>query len=83
MKQSEIDRALVLVYRSNNAHGYTNWSKPADAMDKLPMVGLEEYARSLEVLREDVLREIDRRKSIGQDRYSPEWYATLAEKNKT
>lgn len=78
MRQSEIDRALVLIYRSNNAHDYTNWSKPADAMDHLPMEGLEEYARTLEVLREDVLREIERRKEIGQDRYSPNWYAKVA-----
>ena len=75
MRQSEIDRALVLVYRSNNAHGYTNWSRPNGAMDKLPMVGLEEYARSLEVLRNDVLKEIERRKSIGQVKFSPDWYA--------
>ena len=78
MKQSEIDRALVLVYRSNNAHGYTNWSKPMGAMDSLPMVGLEEYVRSLEVLRNEVLREISRRKTIGQIKYSPEWYAQKA-----
>jgi len=77
MKQSEIDRALVLVYRSNNAHDYTNWTKPCDAMDKLPMIGLEEYARSLEVLRNDVLEEIERRKAIGQVKFSVDWYAEL------
>lgn len=78
MRQSEIDRALVLIYRSNNAHDYTNFVRPHGSMDSLPMVGVEEYARILEVLRNDVLEEIKRRKSIGQDRYSPDWYAKRA-----
>lgn len=78
MKQSEIDRALVLVYRSNNAHDEVNFARPAGAMDYLPMCGLKEYASMLERLREDVEAEIARREREGQPRYSPNWYRQVA-----
>ncbi|WP_176056666.1 hypothetical protein [Brucella intermedia] len=74
MRQSEIDRALVLIYRSNNAHDYVNFSRPINAMDKLPMVGLEEYANMLTCLQEDVQQEIARRQKLGQAVYSVEYY---------
>ncbi|WP_155269214.1 hypothetical protein [Brucella anthropi] len=80
MRQSEIDRALVLLYRSNNAHDYVNFVRPIDAMDKLPMVGLEEYSVMLERLREDVEAEIARRREAGQTVYSVEYYESLKEK---
>lgn len=78
MKQSEIDRALVLLYRSNNAHDEVNFARPADAMDYLPMRGLEEYAAVLDRLRKDVEVEIARRRRDGQPRYSPNWYRQVA-----
>lgn len=78
MKQSEIDRALVLIYRSNNAHDEVNFARPAGAMDYLPMSGLEEYAAMLEHLRNDVEAEITLRKRKGQLRYSPNWYRQVA-----
>lgn len=78
MKQSEIDRALVLVYRSNNAHSEVNFARPVGAMDHLPMSGLEEYASLLDHLRSDVEAEIESRKRKGQLRYSPYWYDQVA-----
>lgn len=80
MRQSEIDRALVLLYRSNNAHDYVNFVRPIDAMDKLPMVGLEEYSVMLARLREDVETEISRRREAGQSVYSVEYHESLKEK---
>lgn len=73
-RQSEIDRMLVLLYRSNNAHGYTNFTRPAGWLDKLPMVGLEELVRMFEVMREDVQREIEARNAEGITKYSREWH---------
>lgn len=81
MKQSEIDRALILFYRSNNAHDFINYSKPATALDKLPMEGLEEFAAILGNQQKAIEAEISRRLEIGQDKYSPEWYAERAKFN--
>lgn len=78
MKQSEIDRALVLIYRSNSAHDEVNFVRPVGAMDHLPMSGLEEYAAMLERLRNDVEAEVELRKRKGQFRYSPNWYEKVA-----
>lgn len=78
MKQSEIDRALVLIYRSNSAHDEVNFARPADAMDYLPMCGLVEYAQMLDRLREDVEGEIARRERENQPLYSPNWYCQVA-----
>ena len=72
-KQSEIDRMIVLIYRSNNAHDYTNFTRPVGWLDKLPMKGLEELGRMFEAMRNDVEREIDARKREGIDRYSREY----------
>lgn len=69
MKQSDIDRALILIYRSNNAHGWTNYRRPIDATDPLPMKGLLEYAGMLSNLRDDVIREMDRRVKVGEFKY--------------
>jgi len=60
-RQSEIDRMLVLLYRSNNAHGHTNFTRPIDWLDRLAMDGLEELKRMFEVMSEDVDREIAKR----------------------
>lgn len=73
-KKDQIDRMLVLFYRSGNAHGYTNFTRPIGWLDALPMAGLEELDRMFEVMREDVSREIEARKTDGMPRYSREWY---------
>lgn len=73
-RKSEIDRMLVLLYRSSNSQGYVNFSRPIDWMDKLPMAGLEELDRMFEVMRDDVAREIEARKSEGITKYSREWH---------
>lgn len=73
-KKDQIDRMIVLLYRSNNAHGYTNFTRPISWLDKLPMEGLDELDRMFEVMREDVQREIEQRKADEMPRYSREWY---------
>lgn len=73
-RQSEIDRMLVMFYRSSNSHDYTNFTRPIDWLDKLPMAGLEELDRMFEAMREDVAREIEARKAEGIDRYSRSYH---------
>lgn len=75
MKQSEIDRMLVLIYRSNNAHDYINFTRPYGWLDKLPMAGLEELNATFDAMNQDVAEEIQRRRSIGMTQYSPAHYA--------
>lgn len=58
MEQSEIDRAIMLFYRSNNSQDFINYVRPAGWLDKLPMKGLSELATLLESARNDVLREM-------------------------
>lgn len=81
-KQSEIDRMLVLLYRSNNAHGYTNYCRPANWLDKLPMVGMLELSSLLSHMKADVEHEIEQRKIEGIDRYSREWHETVKGRKK-
>jgi len=71
-RQSEIDRMLVLFYRSNNAHGYTNFSRPYGWLDKLPMAGLDELERMLQVMELDVAKEKAARLREGMPIYSRE-----------
>lgn len=80
-KQSEIDRMLVLLYRSSNAHDFTNFVRPAGWLDKLPMAGLEELERMFEVMREDVRQEIEQRRADGIERYSREWAERVAKRD--
>ena len=70
----------MLLYRSNNAHDFTNFVRPAGWLDKLPMAGLEELERMLEVMREDVRREIEQRHTDGIERYSREWAERVAKR---
>lgn len=72
--QSEIDRMIVLLYRSNNAHDYTNFVRPAGWLDKLPMRGLYELEVMLERMRDDVSKEIEQRKTDGIPVYSREYH---------
>ena len=64
--QSEIDRMLVLLYRSNNADDHVNYTRPVGWLDKLPMCGLGDLISTLGALRNDVEAEISRRHRVGQ-----------------
>ena len=70
----QMRRMIILFYRSNNAHDFTNLSRPIDWLDKLPMKGLAELDRMFEVMREDVQHEIQQRIEDGMPRFSREWY---------
>lgn len=79
VKKDKLDRMLVLLYRSNNAHGYTNFARPIDWMDKLPMVGLDELSAMFENMRRDVLREIEQRKADGIPKFSRAYHESQEE----
>lgn len=72
-RKDEIDRMIVLLYHSRNAHGYVNFSRYIDWMDKLPMAGLEELEAMFENMAGDVRREIEKRHSDGIEVYSREY----------
>lgn len=73
-KQSEIDRMIVLLYRSNSAHDFTNYVRPAGWLDKLPMSGLDELADMFSHMSGEVHREIEKRKSDGIPKFSRSWH---------
>jgi len=81
-RQSEIDRMIVLLYRSNNAQGYANFSRYAGWLDKLPMAGLEELEAMFENMTGDVRREIEQRHADGIERYSREYAEAKARREK-
>lgn len=60
-KQSEIDRMLVLLYRSNNAHDFVNFVRPANWLSTLPVVGLRELHDLLGSMQKDVIEEMVKR----------------------
>lgn len=68
-KQSEIDRILVLLYRSNNAHDFVNFTRPYGWLDLLPMAGLDELEALLGSMKDDVAAEVLRRQRVGQTTY--------------
>lgn len=68
-KQSEIDRMLVLLYRSNNAHDFVNFTRPYGWLDGLPMAGLDELSALLDSMKADVAAEAARRQKVGQTTY--------------
>lgn len=74
-KQSEIDRMLVLIFRSNNSQSYVNFTRPYGWLDKLPMVGLDELSATLAAMQRDVDAEVSRRRSIGMTQFAPSHYA--------
>lgn len=73
-KKDQIDRMIVMLYRSRNAHGYTNFTRPIDWMDRLPMAGLDELSAMFENMAADVQREIEERKADGMPKYSRQYY---------
>lgn len=81
-RKDEIDRMIVLLYRSRNAHGYVNFSRYIDWMDKLPMAGLEELEAMFENMAGDVRREIEKRHADGIEVYSREYAETKAKRDR-
>lgn len=77
-RKDEIDRMIVLLYRSRNSQGYTNFTRTIDWMDKLPMAGLEELKAMFENMADEVGREIEKRHDDGIEVYSREYGEQLA-----
>ena len=73
-RQDEIDRMIVMLYLSRNSHGFTNYTRPAGWLDKLPMAGLEELQADFERMAGEVVSEIEHRKLDGMPRYSRRWH---------
>lgn len=61
MTQDEIDRALILFYRSRNADQNVNYVRPAGWLNQLSRDGLLEMQDTLEAVWRDVNDEITRR----------------------
>ncbi len=61
MTQDEIDRALILFYRSRNADQAVNYVRPAGWLDQLSSAGLLELQDTMEAVWRDVNDEITRR----------------------
>jgi hypothetical protein len=81
-RKDEIDRMIVLLYRSRNSHGYTNFSRSIDWMDKLPMAGLEELEAMFENMAGEVRAEIEKRHDDGIEVYSREYAEAKARRDK-
>lgn len=73
-RQDEIDRMIVMLYVSRNSHGFTNYTRPADWLDGLPMAGLEELQADFERMAGEVVDEIAQRKTDGIPRFSRRWH---------
>ena len=72
--KDEIDRMIVMLYLSRNSHGFTNYTRSAGWLDKLPMAGLEELKADFERMAGEVAAEMDQRNADGMPRYSRRWY---------
>lgn len=64
--ESQLDRTLMLLYRSNNSQDYVNFVRPCGWLDKLPLAGLDELAGLLDTIRKDVVAEMTRRMQAGE-----------------
>jgi hypothetical protein len=73
-RQDEIDRMIVMIYISRNSAGFTNYTRPAGWLDKLPMEGLEELQRDFERMAKEVSEEMKQRIADGIPRYSRRWH---------
>lgn len=74
MKQDEIDRALLLFYRSRNEHDYIDFVREICWLDNLPMKGLKELVSLMKSITFDVEEEIARREKEGMLVYSRKYY---------
>lgn len=73
-RQDEIDRMIVLLYISRNNAGFTNYTRPAGWLDKLPMAGLEELKGDFERMAGEVQDEMAQRIADGIPKYSRRWH---------
>lgn len=73
-RQDEIDRMIVMIYISRNSAGFTNYTRPAGWLDKLPMAGLEELKGDFERMAGEVADEMALRIKDGIPKYSRRWH---------
>lgn len=73
-RKDEIDRMIVMLYISRNNAGFTNYTRPAGWLDKLPMAGLEELKSDFERMAGEVECEINQRLVDGIPKYSRRWH---------
>ena len=73
-RKDEIDRMIVMLYLSRNNAGFTNYTRPAGWLDKLPMAGLEELKADFERMAGEVEDEMNQRVADGIPRYSRRWH---------
>jgi len=73
-RQDEIDRMIVLIYISRNSAGFTNYTRPAGWLDKLPMSGLDELRADFLRMADEVSAEMEQRVVDGIPRYSRCWH---------
>lgn len=73
-RKDEIDRMIVMLYLSRNSAGFTNYTRPAGWLDKLPMAGLEELKSDFERMANEVAEEMTQRVADGIPKYSRRWH---------
>ena len=73
-RKDEIDRIIVLIYISRNSAGFTNYTRPAGWLDKLPMAGLEELRADFLRMADEVSAEMEQRVVDGIPKYSRRWH---------
>ena len=61
MTQDEIDRAIILIYRSRRSDQVVNFVRPAGWLDGLSVAGLEELKDTMELVWAEANDEIMRR----------------------
>jgi hypothetical protein len=67
MTQDEIDRAIILIYRSNRSDQAVNFVRPAGWLDKLSVAGLEELKDTMQLVWAEANDEIMRRNDPGNE----------------
>jgi len=73
-RKDEIERMLILFYKSGNAHDEVNFTRYANWLDDLSMSGLLEMSNLLDRIRQDVLEEMWKRNQEGMRVYSRSYY---------
>lgn len=73
-RKDEIDRMIVMLYLSRNSAGFTNYTRPAGWLDKLPMAGLDELKGDFERMAGEVAEEMTQRIADGIPKYSRSWH---------
>lgn len=62
MTQDEIDRAIILIYRSRRSDQVVNFVRPAGWLDNLSVDGLEELKDTMQLVWAEANDEVMRRK---------------------